>query len=213
MSEVEIFISEPHIVEPASSYHKPLGIILQESALVLPSQIEIALQDQKINSHLKLGEILALRGWLKKETADFFAKEWNGLIKDQHKREIGYYLRRAALLDEKKIREILAEQKKLGVRFGSVAVLRGWVKDKTLEFFLRYLHPQQFSQTAELGKKDTFGHLTTATGKTTKHPATRNKDKSSLERLLDTIEAEDSKQASLFDGAKNKEDNFVKWIG
>jgi hypothetical protein len=48
---------------------------------------------------------------------------------------LDYYLQQAALLDEKQIKIILQEPKQLWVRFGSVAVLKGWLKQETLDFF------------------------------------------------------------------------------
>lgn len=236
MSEFQIFISEPHIVIPRLSYRKPLGVILQESELILPTQVEIALQDQKIYSDLKLGEILALRGWLKQETADFFAQEWEKLLAAKEKQQIGYYLRRAALLDEKKIQEILAEQKKLGVRFGSVAVLRGWLKDKTLEFFLRHLYPEEYGKTAWHSRDDLLkttqmkkqenleptklinlselpqANISTKQTSTSKQTKTHN-NKSSLEILLDSIDTQGGGVGNLYQGAKDEDDDLIKWIG
>ncbi|NJK49179.1 hypothetical protein HC931_14245 [Candidatus Gracilibacteria bacterium] len=49
-----------------------MGELLEDAGLVSPAQIEIALQDQTIYADMRIGEILALRGWLKQETADFF---------------------------------------------------------------------------------------------------------------------------------------------
>jgi len=116
-----------------------LGEILQEANLVSRPQIELALRDQFIYDNLRLGEILALRGWIKKETADFFAEQWYHLIINEKKYPLGYYLKSAALLDEAQIQAILKEQSQIGLRFGTVAVLQGWLNEKTLEFFLKYL--------------------------------------------------------------------------
>jgi hypothetical protein len=123
--------------------HKPLGAILQQAALVSSAQIELVLQDQKIYTDLKIGEILALRGWVKQETCDFFAQEWLKIINDTEKRPLGYYLKEAGLLDETQIEQILAEQKRLWMRFGALAVLQGCVKQGTVDFFLKYLSTDQ----------------------------------------------------------------------
>ena len=64
---------------------KRLGMILLEADLVSVSQIQVALQDQLYRPDLLLGEILATRGWINPETADFFAQDWSYLL--QHKQE------------------------------------------------------------------------------------------------------------------------------
>lgn len=118
---------------------KRLGEILEEAGLVSPAQIEIALQDQSFYEEMRIGEILALRGWIKQETADFFADRFSVLVKQPHKKPLGFYLREAALLDENQIKMILAEQVKLTtprVRFGKLVVIKGLLKQSTVDFFL-----------------------------------------------------------------------------
>ncbi len=34
---------------------------------------------------LRLGEILAIRGWIEQQTGDFFADEWQSLLEQQNK--------------------------------------------------------------------------------------------------------------------------------
>ncbi|MGH2412432.1 MAG: hypothetical protein ACRDEA_01785 [Microcystaceae cyanobacterium] len=130
-----------------SSLPKPIGLVLQEADLISASQLEVALQDQSQFGHLLLGEILALRGWIKQETADFFAQHWTELLQDQdrQKQPLGYYLKLAALLDDHQINTILDEQLQIGVRFGELAVLKGWLKQKTIDFFLEHLISQNKS--------------------------------------------------------------------
>ncbi|MCU0535587.1 MAG: hypothetical protein MUD14_16980 [Hydrococcus sp. Prado102] len=118
---------------------KRLGEILEDAGLVSPAQIEIALQDQSIYEDMRIGEILALRGWLKQETADFFVEKWPALKKQQNKKPLGIYLKEAALLDETQIKMLLAEQVRMTtprVRFGKLVVLKGWLKQSTVDFFL-----------------------------------------------------------------------------
>ena len=55
---------------------KPIGEILTEADLITKPQLEVALRDQIYNEDMLLGEILALRGWIKQDTADFFVREW-----------------------------------------------------------------------------------------------------------------------------------------
>jgi hypothetical protein len=123
--------------------NKPLGEILQEAGLISSAQLELALMnqsqmDQSPYFRLKLGEILALRGWIKKETADFFAEKLQHIISAEEKKRLGDYLLASALLEKEQIEAIVAEQEKIGLKFGSVAVHKGWLKQSTLDFFLEY---------------------------------------------------------------------------
>ena len=117
---------------------KPVGKILKEAGLINEGQLQVALIEQSIYTNLKLGEILALHGWVKQETADFFAEQMRYLIEHNIQVKIGNYFRQAGLLSQQDIDDILSEQKELGVKFGSLAVLRGCLKQETLEFFLKY---------------------------------------------------------------------------
>ncbi len=122
-----------------NSTKKLLGEILQDAGLISAAQIQIALQDQSVYDDMRIGEILALRGWIRQETSDFFADKYLILRKQQHKKPIGYYLKEAALLDESQIKAILAEQVRQTtprVRFGKLVVLKGWLKQDTIDFFL-----------------------------------------------------------------------------
>ncbi|NJQ98496.1 MAG: hypothetical protein HC784_14705 [Hydrococcus sp. CSU_1_8] len=109
---------------------QPLGKILQQADLVTANQIDVALEHQSEYPDLRIGEILALRGWIKLETADFFAEHWSNLLQQQPKQPLGYYLQKATLLDEEQISELLSEQtkieKRMGVnlRLGAIAVLK-----------------------------------------------------------------------------------------
>ena len=131
---------------------KLLGAILQEASLVSTPQIQLALQDQSYYPDLRLGEIVAMRGWIKQETADFFAQNWLELLQQRTRKPLGYYLQESALLEEKHIAAILKEQRITGVRFGSVAVLQGLLKSQTLDFFLMHLFPREFSKSSLGGK-------------------------------------------------------------
>lgn len=122
---------------------KPLGMILQEADLVSLSRIELALQAQTQHPHLRLGDILAMCDWIKPKTADFFAQDWSNVVQQHCKEPLGYYLKQAALLNEEQIETILTEQRETGIRFGTVAVLQGFLKSTTLDFFLMYLFPDE----------------------------------------------------------------------
>ena len=128
----------------SSNLDKPLGEILVEAGLVSLAQIEIALQEQS-QSNLKIGEILALHGWIKQETADFFVEKWAKLLETNKKQPLVYYFKEAALLDDQQIATLLKEQKtqqqKQGkkIRFHNLAVERGYLKQITVDYFLASL--------------------------------------------------------------------------
>jgi hypothetical protein len=125
MSEYKIFFSEPHIVVSDDYFHsqitivkrKRIGEILLAADLVSPAQIDVALQDQQYNQ-LHLGEILALRGWIKQETADFFACQWSEKVTATGKLPLGYYFKEAALLNDRQIDTILAGKRFIGLNLG-----------------------------------------------------------------------------------------------
>ena len=121
---------------------KPLGVVLQQAGLVSEYQVKVALQDQAHWSELRIGEIMALRGWLKPETADFFAEQWPTLVSQKRKQPLGQYLKEAALLDEEQISAILSAQRKTRIRFGTLAALKGWIKQTTINFFVESLAPE-----------------------------------------------------------------------
>lgn len=116
-----------------------LGEILQKAALISEQQILIALEEQGVYSDLRIGEILALHGWIAQETVNFFAQTWPDLLKHTRVHPIGYYLQQASLLNEQQIQQVLVEQQRIGLRFGEVAVLDGLLKKQTLNFFLNHL--------------------------------------------------------------------------
>jgi hypothetical protein len=122
---------------------KTLGEILREADLVSSWQIESALQDKIKYPDLRIGEILAQKKLLKPETADFFAQDWSRAVIESDKHALGYYLQQAAILDRQQIDLILAQQRVSGVRFGTVAVLQGFLKSTTLDFFLANLFPEE----------------------------------------------------------------------
>jgi uncharacterized protein YjbI with pentapeptide repeats len=134
-------LSSSHSSASKPSYKKPLGQILNEAGLISAKQIEIALQEQAEISNMKIGEIFALRGWIKQETADFFAEQWEQVLQQEQKRPLVYYLRKAALLDETQINLILShrEQSKDKVRFHHLAVQRGFIQQQTVDFLVKNL--------------------------------------------------------------------------
>ncbi|GAB4533255.1 MAG: hypothetical protein Tsb0014_18460 [Pleurocapsa sp.] len=134
---------------------KRIGAILQEADLVSISQIERALESKEQYPHLRLGELLAMHGWVKSETADFFVQDWSNVLRHKERDPLGCYLQQAALLDQKEIEFILEEQRKTGIRFGTVAVLQGLIKSTTLDFFLSHLFPEELNVSPFLNM---YGH-------------------------------------------------------
>ncbi|MBE9045272.1 hypothetical protein IQ255_12845 [Pleurocapsales cyanobacterium LEGE 10410] len=124
---------------------QPIGEILQEAGLITNPQLELALRDQLYYQDMRLGEILALRGWVKQNTADFFVQEWFKLVDKKIEHPIGFYLNRAGLLSEEDIKIILLEQRKHCLRFGDIAIKQGLIKPNTVEFFLQNLFPSQLN--------------------------------------------------------------------
>ena len=122
---------------------KPLGKILQEADLISSFQLESALLNQALHPNLRIGEILAQEGLIKPKTADFFVQDWSRVVTESEKNALGYYLQQAAILDSEQIEAILAEQRSTGIRFGTVAVLQGFLKSTTLDFFLANLFPEE----------------------------------------------------------------------
>ena len=135
---------------------KPIGEILKEADLITSPQLEVALRDQSYNEDMRLGEILALRGWIKQDTADFFVQEWFKLANKRVEHPLGFYLNKAGLLSESDIQKILAEQRRYSLRFGDTAVKQGLLKPNTVNFFLQNLFPSQLRnqyQTASANQK------------------------------------------------------------
>lgn len=136
-----------------------LGETLQRAGLISDSQIQVALVDREYNQDLRLGEILAIRGWIEPQTADFFADEWQSLLEQQTKYPLGFYLEKSGLLTPEQISLILQEQKKLWLKFGSVAILQGLIQQNTLDFFLDNLSPLSLSSSPQIGKKNNQNSL------------------------------------------------------
>ena len=123
-----------------TSNKKPLGLILVEAGLISIGQVELALQEQK-ECGLKIGEILVLHGWIKEETVDFFADKWLQLLQQEEKKPLLFYFKEAALLDDDQITILTKlqqfQQKK--VRFHNLAIDRGYIQRRTVDFFMANL--------------------------------------------------------------------------
>ena len=123
-----------------------LGTILQQAGLVTTKQVEQASKQQKRNHDRKIGQILADRGHINSQTADFFAERWFKLLQEKPQQPIGQYLKQAGLLNESQIQTILKQQRQTKQKFGEMAIAKGWIERKTINFFLRYLRPKAAKQ-------------------------------------------------------------------
>ncbi|MDX2228972.1 MAG: hypothetical protein NW220_05015 [Leptolyngbyaceae cyanobacterium bins.349] len=59
---------------PASPRNKRLGGYLVDAGLLTPAQVDMALNDQK-STGMRLGEILAARGWVKQQTIEYLMQK------------------------------------------------------------------------------------------------------------------------------------------
>lgn len=131
---------DPNSQKPDLTSDDPLGILLRQAGLISSAQLEIALQQQsQKHKGKKLGEILASQGWLKSQTADFFVRELPKLQTQKSPQPIGQYFKLAGLLNDKQINQILQQQRQKPLKFGELAVNKGWLLRETLNFFLEYL--------------------------------------------------------------------------
>ena len=114
----------------------PLGLLLQNAGLISNEQLQNALKIQSQYSQMKLGEILVIQEEIKAKTVDFFVNEWHKFVAKGGQFPIGYYLKNAALLDDKQIEIILQEQKNNQQKFGVLAAQKGWIKQSTINFLV-----------------------------------------------------------------------------
>ncbi len=127
---------------------KPLGTVLLRGGLISPAQVEVALVDQRNYPNMRIGDVLELRGWLDRTTLEFFSEQWPRLVARGADHPIGVYLQRAGLLNQSQLDSLLKEQMQTGLRIGALAVLRGWIKQETLDLILQGLAPEHKSESA-----------------------------------------------------------------
>ena len=119
-----------------------IGELLLQAGLITEEQLQVALADQSAFGGLhRIGEILAMRGWIDRETIEIFAGDIHEAIQDPTEMKLGDYLVLAKLLDRDRVEQLLEEQQHSGVRLGTMAVQRGWIKQQTLDFLLAKLFP------------------------------------------------------------------------
>ncbi|WOD40328.1 hypothetical protein [Nodosilinea sp. E11] len=76
---------------PTQPETRPLGELLRRAGLLSQAQLEVVLQDQQWQPDLRLGDILELRGWVKRDAIEFFAEQWPKLATGSRNSPIGYY--------------------------------------------------------------------------------------------------------------------------
>jgi glycosyltransferase involved in cell wall biosynthesis len=118
----------------------PIGQRLKQAGLISEDQVSTILAAQQAaNQPLRFGEILVQQGILPAETIDFFANTLPPFEILTSEQPLGYYLKLAKILNDRQIDAILAEQHQTCLRFGEVAVRKGWISPETLEAILKKL--------------------------------------------------------------------------
>ncbi len=125
--------------EISTASDRPLGILLLQAGLISERQLKIALAEQEHDQQDCIGEILVSHGWLKQQSVDYFTEEWPQLKNRTSPQRLGQCLEQAALLSRTQVESILEFQQYTQYKFGALAILNGWVKRRTINFFLRYL--------------------------------------------------------------------------
>lgn len=123
-----------------------IGERLCASDLISMHQLQAALYEQQLYEMMRLGEILALHGWVCQETADFFGDQWPYFDQQVESTPIGNYFRKAGLMDWNMTETVLVSQKKTGLRFGALAVLNGYIQQSTLNFFVEQFFPDHIGE-------------------------------------------------------------------
>lgn len=118
---------------------KPIGQVLEQAGLISDFQIRAALEVQSQGYDVRLGKILVSQALLKPKTVDFFAEQLPKLLQQPTTKPLGYYFQAADLIDAQQINYLLEEQKRTGMLLGELAVERGLLNIKTLNFFLQHL--------------------------------------------------------------------------
>lgn len=195
----------------APKTHLPLGMVLQRAGLVSQGQVEVALHDQSYNHNLLLGEILVLRGWIESSTVEFFVEHFHR-ARNFGNTPLGEHLKQAGLLTEHQIQEVLKEQNHSWIKFGAAAVLRGFIKQQTLDFFKEYFFPKE-ETVSDYREKTTISGATasgeTASGET----GQPSESYSSLNAAIEAYFAQDNSNDDCLEEPEDEDDQTqFKWI-
>ncbi|BAQ62789.1 hypothetical protein GM3708_3195 [Geminocystis sp. NIES-3708] len=169
------------------------GEILEEAGLISSAQLKLALADQNQFLTLKIGEILALRGWLKQETVDFLVQLFfePKIIRTEKQYPIGQYFKQAGLLTEDQINTIVKQQKQLGIKFCQLAVMKGFLHQQTVDFFLENLtHKKQKTLILDDDKTVNTLNIQTIISDYTSYEFVKDQEKISNNNLKDQLLSE-----------------------
>ncbi|MEB3224577.1 MAG: hypothetical protein VKJ86_02100 [Synechococcus sp.] len=126
---------------------------LIQAGLLTEVQAQVARHDLQVHPEMSLGDVLSLRGWAAEETIDFFELLWELRHSQPERSKIGQYLLEAHLITQEQLEDILQSQKHdtwgRSLRFGEIAVLKGYVKPNTMRFFVEHLFPDQLHKTTQ----------------------------------------------------------------
>lgn len=117
-----------------------LGQMLGEAGLLTAEQVDLIVTLQLDDRTQRFGEIAVQRGFLKQETVDFFAERLPQCVKAPWRYPLGQYLRLAGLLDDEQTSAILIEPRSKRSRFGEIAVAKGWVEQRTVNWLVKYIY-------------------------------------------------------------------------
>jgi hypothetical protein len=116
----------------------PIGRVLQQAGLVNPEHIRAARSDQE-ESWRPLGEILAERGVVQKQTVDFFVNEWPKIQDGVKQTKLEQCLLAAGLVTVDQLEDSTKEAEQSGLGIESIFILKGWVNETTINFFREHL--------------------------------------------------------------------------
>ncbi len=120
------------------NYQPPIGLTLQSAGLLTTEQLNLTLENKLKYPHLRFGELLVQQNFLQQKTVDFFAEKLWTVNKQKETYPFGRYFEDAGLLDGTQIKIIIEEQKYTSLRFGEIALAKGWTNKETRDFFLKY---------------------------------------------------------------------------
>jgi hypothetical protein len=74
------FLAPPHrtmasTIPTAGVTLRPLGSYLLEAGLLTDAQVQVALNDQNMMDHMRFGEVVVARGWVKQQTLDYLLQK------------------------------------------------------------------------------------------------------------------------------------------
>ena len=112
-----------------------------------------------IYSHLRLGEIFTLRGWVSQRTLDFFVYRWPKLVLEVRTNgktvKLGRCLYEADLISKEQISIVLKQKKQTNENAYALMLFHGYLREKTLHYFIANLYPRAKAK-RQLHKLDNF---------------------------------------------------------